>query len=136
MGIDLKKNEKLTKFITLILVGLLLLLVIGPLGKTDRMSIDKENKAKEDKVSVSTYYEQHLKEILEKSYGVGTMDVMVNVKAAEKSYSIYDNNETGYIIDGVLIVANVNNPSVASDITFAVCALFDLPAHKVFVIVK
>jgi len=33
-------------------------------------------------------------------------------------------------------VANVKNEQALSDITFAVCALFDLPAHKVAVMIK
>ena len=36
----------------------------------------------------------------------------------------------------VLIVADVEDEAARGDIAFAVCALFDLPAHKVAVIKK
>ena len=39
-------------------------------------------------------------------------------------------------VDGVLIVADVHDASAVADISFAVCALFDLPAHKVAVMIK
>ena len=39
-------------------------------------------------------------------------------------------------VDGVLIVADIDDASAVADISFAVCALFDLPAHKVAVMIK
>lgn len=138
MGFDFKKNEKLTKIITIILIGLLIVIAVGPLGKSTKSSITPGSGEEKsgDSEGVSSYYEQHLKSILESSYGADTMDVMVHVKASDGSYSFYGNNKSEYVIDGVLIVADVNDANAVSDITFAVCALFDLPAHKVAVIVK
>ncbi len=142
MGIELKKNDKLTKIITAILVGVLLLIVFIPVNNNDE--VGKTNVVSNDIAqcmdyeAYSEYYEARLTEILEDSYGEGTMNVMVRISA-------YNNQDTTYIsyndndevtVDGVLIVADVKSEQAVSDITFAVCALFDLPAHKVAVMTK
>ena len=61
------------------------------------------------------------------------MEVMVHMREDESTDGMYEEN--ALIVDGILIVADVSDAAVA-DISFAVCALFDLPAHKVAVIKK
>ncbi len=136
--LDLKK-EKVNKIITVILVGLLLLIIVVPMGDGSESNENKnvgmdagDNVAGID--GGAAYYEERLKDILEKSYGEGTMDVMVHMKEDENADRMYE--ESALIVDGILIVANVSDDRAVADISFAVCALFDLPAHKVAVIKK
>lgn len=128
-------KEKLNKIITVILVGLLLLIIVVPIGEQDK----KEGSINFGEESVqavtdAAYYEERLKSILEKTYGVGTMEVMVHMKKDAKDVGMYE--EEMLIVDGILIVADVDSDTDVGNISFAVCALFDLPAHKVAVIKK
>ena len=136
MELKLKK-EKLNKIITIILVGLLLLIIVMPMGNVDEKDKETSSDYKEEEKMVdskSAYYEERLKAILEKSYGPGTMEVMVHMSESEKSSGMYQ--ESTMEVDGILIVADVDEMAYVGDISFAVCALFDLPAHKVAVIKK
>ena len=139
MGFDFKKNEKLNKVITIVLIGILILIAVMPLksslgSETDEAMNENEFEAAYD--LYASYYEGKLKQILENSYGEGTMQVMVQLTQEEQSDGIYGTSEQQVKVDGVLIVADVDNEQAVSDITFAVCALFDLPAHKVAVMIK
>ena len=141
MGIEFKKNDKLTKIVTAILVGVLLLIMFIPVNNEEKAvtsNTSNEVNSSWDYESYSDYYETRLKEILEESYGAGTMNVMVRVSEyseGDTTYISYD-EKNEVTVDGVLIVADVNSEQAVSDITFAVCALFDLPAHKVAVMIK
>lgn len=141
MGIELKKNDKLTKIITAIMVGVLLLIIFIPVsndGDNDLAENQQGIVTSQSYESYADYYESRLTEILEESYGAGTMNVMVRVseyKGEDTTYISNDENKE-VTVDGVLIVADVNSEQAVSDITFAVCALFDLPAHKVAVMIK
>ena len=83
--------------------------------------------------SLSVYYEDRLKAILEKSYGQGTMEVMVNVKK-DSEKGLYGDSSEKFYVDGVLVVAKVDDIAKVADISNAVCALFNLPACKVAVL--
>lgn len=140
MRLDLKKNVKLNKIITVILIGILILIILIP---TKNINTDntQNNSTVEDGLSMAydsyaDYYENKLKSILENSYGEGTMQVMVNLAGEEQSTGLYGSYENEVTVDGVLIVAAVDSEQAVSDITFAVCALFNLPAHKVAVMIK
>lgn len=138
MKIDLKKNDKLTRLIIVVLVGFLLLLAVQPVTKVGK-GVNDEDSADEIKSEImefSNYYEERLKNMLERSYGEGTMDVMVHVKEVDKRDSFYGGSSSNYVIDGVMVVAKVKDSNAVADINYAICALFDLPAHKVSVIVK
>lgn len=140
MRLDFKNNPKLGKLVTIILIGLLLLVVALPVKSTDTLregnATGGENQTTQTISYDSSYYEAKLKEILEKSYGAGTMSVMVNLTVTKKTNSFYGDSGEESKVDGVLVVADVNDAKAVSDITYAVCALFDLPAHKVAVILK
>lgn len=136
--LDLKK-EKVNKIITVILVGLLLLIIVVPIGDGAKTNDDNATSlgTVDNAVGIvgdATYYEERLKDILEESYGEGTMEVMIHMKEAESTGGMYE--ESTLIVDGILIVAEVSDDRAVADISFAVCALFDLPAHKVAVIKK
>ena len=139
MEFNLKKNEKLSKIITIILAGVLILIIIMPVKEeVDKSSAidDSETSYEEDYKYSEEYYENKLKSILEKSYGEGTIQVMVRVSSDEKSDYYYNGGEEQFIVEGVIVVADVKDSQALSDIAFAVCALFDLPAHKVAVMTK
>ncbi len=138
MELKEKKDNKgkYNKYIVIILVGLLLLIIFMPVSNDKNTVVTYEDKeSNQDYNSYAQYYEDRLKNILEKSYGEGTMDVMVHLREASSGDSFYG-EESKMEVDGVLIVAAVKDPQAVSDISFAVCALFNLPAHKVAVIVK
>lgn len=127
-------KEKLNKIITVILVGLLLLIIVVPIGEQDKNEEISIQENTVQAVADAAYYEERLKSILEKNYGVGTMEVMVHMKTNSKDVDMYE--EEVLIVDGILIVADVDSDTDVGNISFAVCALFDLPAHKVAVIKK
>ena len=137
MELKLKK-ENISKIITIILIGLLLLIVVIPMDQdkaSKSLDADGEAGQRYDTYQESAaYYEDKLNVILEKSYGEGTMEVMVHLKESSDQGDMYDEKEMQ--VDGVLIVADVEDEAARGDIAFAVCALFDLPAHKVAVIKK
>lgn len=135
MEIDIKNKEKIGKLITIILIGILLLVISMPVKK----STDDTVTAKDETVDYSScadYYEKKLKTILEHSYGEGSMEIMVHVTDGEQTGSLYTSDSGQAVVDGVLVVADVDDEQAVADITFAVCALFDLPAHKVAVMIK
>jgi len=134
--VEHKNNkEKLNKIITVILVGLLLLIIVVPIGEQNKKegSISFQEESAQ-MVTDAAYYEERLRSILEKTYCEGTMEVMVHMKKDSKDAGMYEDEEL--IVDGILIVADVDGDTDVGDISFAVCALFDLPAHKVAVIKK
>ncbi|MBQ9610253.1 MAG: hypothetical protein IJV15_12515 [Lachnospiraceae bacterium] len=145
-----KFKGKSGNIITFILIGILLLIVAMPVKKNsvyDSVTTDGTGEAysrSEDTDiagydNYAEYYESRLKEILEKSYGEGTMNVMVSLsKTGDDGYIGRYDSSYNYerSVDGVLIVADIDDASAIADISFAVCALFDLPAHKVAVIIK
>ena len=141
---------KSNKIITFILIGILLLVIAMPVknrglqgSNTDKNTYGKkEDSLSKDEYACeyknnAAYYEEKLKKILEKSYGNGSMNVMVSMKAKDNGSDFYmdDSYEEEFLVDGVLIVADVSLEE-AADIAFAVCALFNLPAHKVAVLIK
>lgn len=144
---------KSNKLITFILIGVLLLIIVMPVKnkssyesgsvtevKNNHYDTDAEYSyaASDAYISNAAYFEDKLKSTLEKSYGEGTMDVMVSLKEAGEKNSYYESgaNEGELVVDGVLIVADVRSSEEAADIAFAVCSLFNLPAHKVAVLIK
>ena len=139
MGIEFKKNEKLTKIITIILAGVLIFIIAMPVKENDGMdaqNVQVSSESDTDYTGYADYYETKLKEMLEESYGVGTMQVMVRLSKDKNNTSMYKAAEEHMIVEGVLVVADVKNEKAVSDISYAICALFDLPAHKVAVMLK
>lgn len=136
MGIDLKKLKdiKTDKIVTIILIGVLLLVVCMPVKESKKNGED--DTVSDSSMSYAQYYEERLDNILENSYGEGTMEVMVHISENTESVDLYGQADKKAVIDGVLIVADVDGQQAVSDITYAVSALFNLPAHKVAVILK
>ena len=90
MGIELskesfiKKNQKSTKYITIILIGMLILIVVFPSSNKNEKSL-MSNDYKMDEVSYNNheqdmvmYYENRLKDILEKTYWITRRSLFTN----------------------------------------------------------
>ncbi len=135
MEIDIKNKEKIGKLITIILIGVLLLVIAMPVKKSTDDTVTAEDETV-DYSSYADYYENKLKTILEHSYGEGSMEIMVHLTDGKQTDSLYTSDNGQAVVDGVLVVADVDDEQAVADITFAVCALFDLPAHKVAVMIK
>lgn len=137
MEMNKKKKDNISKLFMIVCVGVLLLIVVLPTQRTNtsyKTYNDKEQEKTEK--DESSYYEDRLKRILENTYGTGTMDVMIHMDKRASESMFYNDDREQFIVDGVLVVAQVRDLQAVSDITFAVCALFDLPAHKVAVMIK
>lgn len=124
-----KKNEKWNKIILLVLCGVLLLVIAMP------QKTETSDTTKQISVDACVTYETRLKELLEDTYGKGMIDVLIYAGTSTADYYAGSKKEE---ITGVLITVKqeVVSGTTISDITLAVCALFDLPAHKVAVLVK
>ena len=105
-----KKNEKWNKVILVVLCGILLLVIVMP-QKTVQTAVGQTGSSSDTTAS----YEVRLRELLA-YYGSGGTETITGVLITIKKEAV-----TGTTI---------------ADITLAVCALFDLPAHKVAVLVK
>lgn len=125
-----KKNEKWNKVILVVLCGILLLVIMMP-QKTVQTAVGQTGSSSDTTAS----YEVRLRELLADTYGADMVDVLIYAGDRTQTYYGSDGTET---ITGVLITIKkeaVTGTTIA-DITLAVCALFDLPAHKVAVLVK
>lgn len=125
-----KKNEKWNKVILVVLCGILLLVIAMPqkaAGTATGGSAASEN--------TTISYEERLRTLLADTYGADMVDVLIYAGDRTQTYYGSGGKES---ITGVLITIKkeaVTGTTIA-DITLAVCALFDLPAHKVAVLVK
>lgn len=130
-----KKNEKWNKVILVVLCGILLLVIVMP-QKTVQTAVGQTGSSSDTTAS----YEVRLRELLADTYGADTYGadmVDVLIYAGDRTQTYYGSGGTE-TITGVLITIKkeaVTGTTIA-DITLAVCALFDLPAHKVAVLVK
>lgn len=130
MRLDFKKNEKLIRIASIILIGILVLFMFKT-PVTDK-GTSKASGDSGNLYDATSYYEEKIKSILEASYGEATMKVMVSIEKTKSNSYISDNDE--YKISGVLIVTSVSGDSAKADITYAISSLFDLPTHRVAVI--
>lgn len=144
------------KIITFILFGILLLVVVMPVESCSGNSDETENEEPEIPTGIfsynstegsieaseetvqnitgeSEYYETRLKNILESSYGKDSVQVMVHMKQ-DSEKGLYGDVSEESTVDGVLVVADIKNANDKLEISEAVCALFNLPACKVYVI--
>lgn len=125
-----KKNEKWNKVILVVLCGILLLVIVMP-----QKSVNTRTLENVDAAETAASYEDRLRAILTDTYGEDMIDVLIY--AGEHAQTFYGTSG-GETITGVLITVRreVVSDTTIADITLAVCALFDLPAHKVAVLVK
>ena len=125
-----KKNEKWNKVILVVLCGILLLVIAMPQKAAGTAT---GGSAASEDTTVS--YEERLRTLLADTYGADIVDVLIYAGDRTQTYYGSGGKES---ITGVLITIKkeaVTGTTIA-DITLAVCALFDLPAHKVAVLVK
>ena len=129
-----KKNEKWNKVILVVLCGILLLVIVMP-QKPILAPIQTAVGQTGSSSDTTASYEVRLRELLADTYGADMVDVLIYAGDRTQTYYGSGGTET---ITGVLITIKkeaVTGTTIA-DITLAVCALFDLPAHKVAVLVK
>ena len=125
-----KKNEKWNKVILVVLCGILLLVIAVP-QKAAGTAMGGSAASEDTTIS----YEERLRTLLADTYGADMVDVLIYAGDRTQTYYGSGGKES---ITGVLITIKkeaVTGTTIA-DITLAVCALFDLPAHKVAVLVK
>ena len=125
-----KKNEKWNKVILVVLCGILLLVIAMPQKAAGTAT---GGSAASEDTTIS--YEKRLRTLLADTYGADMVDVLIYAGDRTQTYYGSGGKES---ITGVLITIKkeaVTGTTIA-DITLAVCALFDLPAHKVAVLVK
>ena len=125
-----KKNEKWNTVILVVLCGILLLVIAMPQKAAGTAT---GGSAASEDTTIS--YEERLRTLLADTYGADMVDVLIYAGDRTQTYYGSGGKES---ITGVLITIKkeaVTGTTIA-DITLAVCALFDLPAHKVAVLVK
>lgn len=137
MELDFKKIKKIKadKLITIILIGVFILVAVTPVKNSSKKT-GTVGKAETYNDSYAKYYEDKLDTMLEETYGPGTIRVMVHVSDERESDMFYASESKQTVIDGVLVVTTVKSEQVKADITYAVGALFGLPAHKVAVMIE
>ena len=114
-------NLKKTDYIVFILLGVLVLILFIPTGSSEKTSQTYLQGLDGDEVTGSQI-ETELAALLSKMEGVGKVSVMVTFSDSRDTSSV----------EGVLVVAQGGGDSrVASNISAAVQALFDIPAHKI-----
>ena len=125
-----KKNEKWNKVILVVLCGILLLVIAMPQKAAGTAT---GGSAASEDTTIS--YEERLRTLLADTYGADMVDVLIYAGDRTQTYYGSGGKES---ITGVLITIKkeVVTGTTIADITLAVCALFDLPAHKVAVLVK
>ena len=125
-----KKNEKWNKVILVVLCGILLLVIAMP-QKAAGTAMGGSAASEDTTIS----YEERLRTLLADTYGADMVDVLIYAGDRTQTYYGSGGKES---ITGVLITIKKEavTGTTISDITLAVCALFDLPAHKVAVLVK
>ena len=125
-----KKNEKWNKVILVVLCGILLLVIVMP-----QKSLNMGTVGTVATTETVNSYEDRLRALLADTYGEDMIEVLIYAGEHKQTYYGSSGGET---ITGVLITVRreVVSDTTIADITLAVCALFDLPAHKVAVLVK
>lgn len=125
-----KKNETWNKVILIVLCGIFLLVAAMPQKTQTEKAMTEDSETGE-----SLSYENRLRALLADTYGEDMVDVLIYAGASTQTY--YGSSANAKIT-GVLITVDrrVVTDTTIADITLSVCALFDLPAHKVAVLVK
>ncbi len=121
---SMKKND----FIAILLLGVLLLVIVIPTGKSSKVT--KDNTIFEDDTESENeeVVEQKLKNILEAIDGVGQVKVMVTLDNDDEYFSTNSRQK----VEGVLVVTESGDDPVARDnISKAIQALFDVEVHKI-----
>ena len=125
-----KKNEKWNKVILVVLCGILLLVIAMPQKAAGTAT---GGSAASEDTTVS--YEERLRTLLADTYGADMVDVLIY--AGDRTQTYYGSGGKESITCVLITIKKdaVTGTTIA-DITLAVCALFELPAHKVAVLVK
>ncbi len=120
----MKKND----IIAIILLGVLLLVIVIPTGKSAQKTNDNSFFEEDEQCGREDEVEQKLKNILEKIDGVGQVKVMITLDDDGEYFS----SENKQKVEGVLVVTeNGDDPVARDNISKAIQALFDVEVHKI-----
>ena len=120
----MKKND----IIAIILLGVLLLVIVIPTGKSAQKTNDNSFFEEDEQCGREDEVEQKLKNILEKIDGVGQVMVMITLDDDGEYFS----SENKQKVEGVLVVTeNGDDPVARDNISKAIQALFDVEVHKI-----
>lgn len=121
---SMKKND----IIAIILLGVLLLVIVIPTGKSAQKTNDNSFFEEDEQCGREDEVEQKLKNILEKIDGVGQVKVMITLDDDGEYFS----SENKQKVEGVLVVTeNGDDPVARDNISKAIQALFDVEVHKI-----
>ena len=109
----------------------ILLLMIVMQKKTMKNAVGQTGSSSDTTAS----YEVRLRELLADTYGADMVDVEIYEGGRTQANFGSGGTETITVVLITIKKEAVTGTTIA-DITLAVCALFDLPAHKVAVLVK
>ena len=119
-------KEKGSKYILIVLLGLLILVMCIPTG-TNSSEIKTESQ------STDMDLEHRLEQVLSAMDGVGEVEVMITVEGSTEN--MFSTKSDGVKASGVLVVAEgAGKASVDAQILEAVKALFSIDVHKISIV--
>lgn len=121
-------KEKGSKYIIWILLGILVLVMIIPVGSKE--TTGSSNTAEE---TTQGELEEKLKKVLSAMEGVGEVEVMITTKEGQTDL-FSDESGEGEVLGVVVVAEGAGTPSVEAKILDAVKALFGIEAHKISIV--
>ena len=120
-------KEKGSKYIVFVLVGLLILVMCIPTGKSANI-IEQETQQVQN-----TDLEQQLEQVLSAMEGVGSVKVMITTEG--ENDSVFGTTSQGKKVSGVVVVAEgAGNATINKRIAEAIKALFSIDLHKISIV--
>lgn len=130
------KNLSKQQWMILVLLGLLLVVIALPTAEDvvseSAVFTDAENVQADETAVRSSNLELQLEQVLSRTEGVGSVQVMLNMSQDDNSFSSLSDTSGQQKIQGALIVAEGgDDPVTVRKIQEAVMALFQIEAHKI-----
>ena len=120
-------KEKGSKYIVFVLVGLLILVMCIPTGKSSN-TLEQEAQQVQN-----TDLEQQLEQVLSAMEGVGSVKVMITTEG--ENDSVFGTTSQGKKVSGVVVVAEgAGNAIINARISEAIKALFSIDLHKISIV--
>lgn len=121
-------KEKGSKYIIWVLLGILVLVMLIPVGENTKTDTGIETEA----VSQGEL-EEKLKKVLSAMEGVGDAEVMITTKES-KTDLFSESDEEGEVLGVVVVAEGAGTPKVDAKILDAVEALFGIEVHKISIV--
>ena len=120
-------KEKGSKYIVIILVGLLILVMCIPTGQNSSLLEQEETEVQTGEL------ESQLEQVLSAMEGVGKVKVMITTEG--KTDSVFGTANSGSKVCGVVVVAEgAGSATINARISDAVKALFSIDVHKISIV--